>query len=116
MSQIHRKTDYSARNPEFEWDGHLLKDTPCDDFSAMPTLLERYQAGDHMRVWADLEALGDAVRKKRYFVDAQAVANETMKRVRHNAEVVVARLESLGYQFESFADSVGDMLAGMQQG
>jgi len=47
-----------------------------------------------MRVWADLEALGDAVREKRDFVDAPAVANETMKRVRHNAEVVVARLES----------------------
>src|SRR5580704_13608842 len=82
----------------------------------MPTFLERYQAGDHIQVWADLEALGDAVRETRYFVDAQAVANETMKRVRHNAEVVVARLESLGYQFESNGDSIGDMLQGMQQG
>jgi hypothetical protein len=82
----------------------------------MPTFLERYQAGDHMQVWADLEALGDAVREKRYFVDAQAVANETMKRVRHNAEVVVDRLESLGYQFESNADGIGDMLEGMQRG
>jgi len=81
----------------------------------MPTFLERYQAGDHTAVWADLEALGDAVRKKRYLADAQSVANETMKRVRHNAEVVVARLESLGYQFESNADSIGDMLEGMQQ-
>jgi hypothetical protein len=82
----------------------------------MPTFLERYQAGDHTRVWADLEALGDAVRKKRYLADAQAVASETMKRVRHNAEVVVDRLESLGYQFESNVDSVGDMLEGMQRG
>jgi hypothetical protein len=82
----------------------------------MPTFLERYQAGEHLQVWADLEALGDAVREERYFVDAQAVANETMKRVRHNAEVVVARLESLGYRFESNTDSMGDMLAGMQQG
>lgn len=81
----------------------------------MPTFLERYQSGDHTGVWADLEALGDAVRKKRYFGDAQAVANETMKRVRHNAEVVVARLDSLGYQFESNADGFGDMLEGMQQ-
>jgi hypothetical protein len=82
----------------------------------MPTFLERYQAGDHMRVWADLEALGDAVREERYFADAQAVANETMKRVRDNAEVVVARLESLGYQFESHVDGIGEMLQGMQQG
>jgi hypothetical protein len=81
----------------------------------MPTFLKRYQAGDYAGVWADLEALGDAVRKKRYLADAQAVANETMKRVRHNAEVVVARLESLGYQFESHADTVGDMLERMQQ-
>ena len=63
-----------------------------------------------------MEALGGAVREERYFGDAQAVAHETMKRVRHNAEVVVARLGSLGYQFESNADSVGDMLEGMQQG
>jgi hypothetical protein len=82
----------------------------------MPTFLQRYQAGDHRRVWADLEALGDAVREKRDLVDAQAVANETMKRVRHNAEVVVARLESLGYQFDSHAGSIGDMLEGMQRG
>jgi hypothetical protein len=82
----------------------------------MPTFLDRYQAGDHKRVWADLEALGDRVRKKRYLPDAQAVANETMKRVRHNAEVVVDRLESLGYQFESHAETVGDMLERMQQG
>jgi hypothetical protein len=81
----------------------------------MPTFLERYQAGDYLRVWADLEALGGAVRGERYFADAQAVANETMKRVRHNAEVVVARLESLGYQFESKADGVGEMLERMQQ-
>jgi hypothetical protein len=81
----------------------------------MPTFLERYQAGDHVRVWADLEALGGAVREERYFSDAQAVANETMKRVRHNAEVVVARLESLGYQFKSNADSIGEMLERMQQ-
>jgi len=68
-----------------------------------------------VRVWADLEALGGAVREERYFSDAQAVANETMKRVRHNAEVVVARLESLGYQFKSNADSIGEMLERMQQ-
>lgn len=96
--------------------GHLSKDIRCDDFSRMPTFLERYQAGDHMRVWADMEALGGAVREERYFDDAQAVANETMKRVRHNAEVVVARLGSLGYQFEPNADSVGDMLERMQEG
>ena len=93
-----------------------MNDTPSDDFSGMPTFLERYQAGDHVRVWADLEALGDPVRQKRYLADAQAVANETMKRVRHNAELVVARLESLGYQFESGGESMGDMLEGMQRG
>ncbi len=87
-----------------------------DDVSGMPTFLERYQAGDHLQVWADLEALGDAVRGDRFAGDAQAVAHETMKRVRHNAEIVVERLVSLGYQFESDSGGTGDMLERMQRG
>jgi hypothetical protein len=109
-----RRIEITVEIPNFA-SGDLSKDTQVDDFSRMPTFLERYQAGDYVRVWADLEALGDSVRQDRYLVDAQAVANETMKRVRHNAEVVVARLESIGYQFESNAETIGDMFEGMRR-
>jgi hypothetical protein len=67
----------------------------------MATLLERYRNGECEGVWSDLERLGPAVRDEPYFEDARAVAEETMKRVRHNAELLVERLKTLGYQFIS---------------
>jgi hypothetical protein len=67
----------------------------------MATLLERYRNGECEGVWSDLERLGPAVRDEPHFDDAGAVAEETMKRVRHNAELLVERLKTLGYQFIS---------------
>jgi hypothetical protein len=63
------------------------------------SLLRRYQAGEHEAVWADLVALGAAVRKPPYAEDAWAVARETMRRARHNVELIIRRLDQLGYQF-----------------
>lgn len=65
----------------------------------MPTYLERYLAGEHERVWAELLALGPRVREEPVATDAYAVAHETMRRVRHNIELLVPRLEAAGYQF-----------------
>jgi hypothetical protein len=65
----------------------------------MATLLDRYRDGDCEAVWSDLERLGDAVHQEQYLADARAVAEETMKRVRHNAELVASRLAELGYEF-----------------
>jgi hypothetical protein len=66
---------------------------------ASTTYLERYVAGKHEQVWAELQALGAAVREEPLYADALAVARATMRRVRHNIEVLIPRLEGLGYEF-----------------
>lgn len=63
------------------------------------TYLERYLAGEYEQVWDELCGLGAAVRTQPLQQDAHAVARETMRRVRHNIEVLVPRLEAAGYQF-----------------
>ncbi len=67
--------------------------------AAEPTYLARYLAGEHEQVWAELTALGAAVREEPLVRDALAVARETMRRARHNIEVLMTRLRALGYQF-----------------
>ena len=66
--------------------------------------LERYRNGEHEQVWNELQALGPIVREEPYFAQAQAVASETMRRVRRNCEQLVARLQALGYVFGTFPD------------
>lgn len=63
------------------------------------TLVARYQAGECEAVWRDLVALGIEVRKPAYAAAAESVVKETMRRVRHNFELIVERLQSIGYQF-----------------
>jgi len=65
----------------------------------MSSFLERYTSGEHEPVWDDLVALGATVREEPLYTDAQAVARETMRRVRHNIELLVPRLRSLGFAF-----------------
>ncbi|WIG60783.1 MAG: hypothetical protein OJF49_003531 [Ktedonobacterales bacterium] len=65
----------------------------------MTTYLERYLAGERERVWAELLALGARVRDEPVYSDALAVARETMRRARHNIEVLIPRLEEIGYYF-----------------
>lgn len=67
-------------------------------------LLERYLAGEHEKVWDELQALGAEVRNETYRAQAQAVAAETMRRVRRNCEKLVTRLNALGYQFGVYPD------------
>jgi hypothetical protein len=67
--------------------------------TASRTYLERYLAGGYEQVWAELEALGAAVREEPLYSDALAVARETMRRVRENLEVLIPRLVKAGYQF-----------------
>ena len=62
-------------------------------------LLRRYLAGEHEKVWAEMLALGPSVRDKPHAEDAWAVARETMRRARHNVELIVRRLDKLGYRF-----------------
>src|SRR5262249_5480410 len=70
----------------------------------MAKFLERYQAGERVEVWDDLVALGEGVRHKLYHDDAIAVANETMRRARHNVELLIRRLVEIGYRFVPPAD------------
>ncbi|HET9109226.1 MAG TPA: hypothetical protein VFN78_00235 [Ktedonobacterales bacterium] len=65
----------------------------------MSSYLERYLAGEHELVWAELQALGAAVREEPLHSEALAVARETMRRVRHNIETLIPRLEASGYEF-----------------
>lgn len=62
-------------------------------------LLRRYLAGEHEAVWADMVALGPRVREAPDFDDAWAVARETMRRARHNVELIIRRLDQIGYEF-----------------
>lgn len=63
-------------------------------------MLQGYLAGEHETVWADLMALGAAVRDGPALADAAAVARETMRRCRHNVESITRRLTELGYEFD----------------
>lgn len=69
----------------------------------MATFFERYQGGEHERVWDELVRRGEEVFEEPLFSDARAVARETMRRVRHNIELLVPRLHQLSYQFATLS-------------
>jgi|SRR5579871_12870 len=62
------------------------------------TFPQRYLNGEYLAVCDELIAT-DGVRDPLYLEDAAAVATETMKRVRHNVEVLIPRLAEMGYRF-----------------
>jgi len=61
--------------------------------------LDRYLQGECQQVWDQLGVLGEDVHTATIYPDALAVAHETMRRMRHNIEVLIPRLEALGYHF-----------------
>jgi hypothetical protein len=61
--------------------------------------LDRYKQGAYEQVWRELMQLGPDVREEPVFNDAEAVAQETMRRVRQNIEILIVRLLRLGYVF-----------------
>lgn len=72
----------------------------------MPTYLDRYIAGEHKQVWAELVAFGPAVRDEPVYADARAVAHETMRRVRHNIETLIPRLVETGFHFLRYGQDI----------
>jgi hypothetical protein len=66
--------------------------------------LERYRSGEYEQVWNELQALGPAVRQEPHYSQACEVAAETMRRVRRNCELIVSRLQALGYVFGTYPD------------
>jgi hypothetical protein len=69
----------------------------------MPAFYDRYQNGDHQRVWDELHSLGARVRDAEVYQDALAVARETARRARTNFETIIQRLDAMGYRFEDEA-------------
>lgn len=67
----------------------------------MTSFLERYQQGECVEVWADLQRLGAEIRQDPLWSDAVAVARETMRRARFNIELLIPRLQAEGYVFGS---------------
>jgi hypothetical protein len=67
----------------------------------MTTFHDRYKAGEHERVWAELVAIGEAVRQEPVYTDAVAVARETMRRAQANVETLIDRLHTVGYRFDT---------------
>lgn len=69
------------------------------------SLLERYVGGAHEAVWNEIVASGaDDIRAQPMFSDANAVAAETMRRVRLNLETLKSRLVVLEYKFGVYPD------------
>ena len=64
------------------------------------SFFERYRRGEREQVWAELVSAGEAVRNEPLLSDARDVARETMRRARHNVEVIVDRLREIGYRFD----------------
>jgi hypothetical protein len=67
--------------------------------AARATYLERYLAGEHQQVWAELVTCGAQVREEPLYSDAWAVACVTMRRVRTNIERFIPRLVHIGFTF-----------------
>jgi hypothetical protein len=63
------------------------------------SFLQRYLDDEREAVWSELAALGAGVREPGVIEDARAVARETMRRARSNLELIVERLDTLGYSF-----------------
>jgi hypothetical protein len=61
-------------------------------------LFDLYLAGEHQKVWQELNALGPTVREDPHAADAMAVAYETMRRVESNVRTITARLQALGHR------------------
>ena len=55
--------------------------------------------------------LGDGVRSEPYYTDALAVAAETMRRARHNVELIIHRLDTKGYRFRDTVSSAEEKLS-----
>ena len=62
---------------------------------AFGNLLARYKSGEFVRVWDELRAQGPIAGDLRQ--EAEAVAEETMKRVAHDLDLLASRFEAKGW-------------------
>jgi hypothetical protein len=66
----------------------------------MADWIERYRAGEHVEVWAEMQALGAEIRETAFLEAAREVAQETMARSRSNVLTLFDRLVQIGYRFQ----------------
>ena len=78
-------------------------------------LFDRYLAGEREQAWAELVALGPQVREDPHAADALAVAFETMLRVASNIDMIITRLQAIGYEFRTAAMDAERRHAGMER-
>jgi hypothetical protein len=60
---------------------------------------DRYQAGQHIAVWRELTAFGEAIRHEPLLSEATTVCKEIVRRARINLRTLHRRLLDLGYEF-----------------
>lgn len=65
----------------------------------MANLFEWYQQGFHQEVYDELVALQESVFTEPIYQEAKLVAQSMMKHVRHNLEILIPRLQIMGYLF-----------------
>ena len=65
----------------------------------MANWYDRYRDGAYQEVYDELLAMQEQVFDEPTYTQALAVAREMMRRVRHNVEVLIPRLEELDYDF-----------------
>lgn len=79
----------------------------------------RYAAGEHEAVWAEMVACGPRIREAPFAAPAEAVARETMRRVRRNIEILLPRLAAAGFVFGHPEQPAGEprmMMGGQAMG
>jgi hypothetical protein len=89
----HRQNQESREDPHF---GilHVLRATVYG-----VSLLSRYNNGERVEVWEHLATLSIDDLSAEQEADVRAVAAETMKRARHNVELIYDRLCTMGFEF-----------------
>ncbi len=64
-------------------------------------LIERYNNGETVSVWKDIEMMGEDAFKPEIYSEVEQVLNETFNRVRYNLEVIYEELLKIGYNFNN---------------
>jgi hypothetical protein len=70
----------------------------------MLTYLDRYLNGEQKQVWDELSKKDNAIYREPLLTDALSVTRETMKRVLYNIELLIMRLNAIGYVFGVYPD------------
>lgn len=65
----------------------------------MGELFDLYSSGNHERVWGMMNNLNLSAPAPAELEDVLAVAHETMRRAAHNLELIVSRLQTIGFEF-----------------